>query len=379
MKILYATDSYFPKIDGVVRYIDETSKLLGRHNEVGVLAPMFGAEPDNQDPNGLQVHRLRSIDIEVHGYDFTFPAYGEAKKVVMNYDMVFLQSLAPLGSIALFAAKNNRRPIVAFLHCLESVSMGAAFRSLFVPWKPVMDFYSKRMYMKCDSLLLESRTVGAELERLGLTKYSRIPFGIDHERFRPGRKPAVDFGLPDDKPVVFFAGRLSYQKGIDILVRIVNQLRDQVHFLVAGDGPQRGFVEDLDAPNLTYVGGFLGNVEDAFASSDLFLFIGNEYRRDLTMICYEALACGLPIVAPDFGYDTILVDGHNCLLRHRDADSLSQGIRELLDDSKRAGISANAAESVKDLTWENHVRRLEELLGQTLEDFRRRLPGSEAS
>ncbi len=371
MKILYATDSYFPKTDGVVRYIDETSKRLVRGNEVGVLAPMFGMRQTDRDPNGIHVHRLKSIDIAVHGYDFTFPAYGEAKKVVIDYDIVFLQSIAPLGSIALFAAKNNRRPIVAFLHCLESVSMGAAFRSLFAPWKPLMDFYSKRMYMKCDCLLLESRTVAAELERLGLTKYHRIPFGIDHDRFKPERKPSVDFGLPDDKPVVFFAGRLSYQKGVDILVKIVKRLRNEVHFLVAGDGPQRKFIEDLDAPNLTYVGGFLSNVEDAFASSDIFLFIGNEYRRDLTMICYEALACGLPIVAPNFGYDTILVDGHNCVLRTRDANSLAQGIKELSDDSKRAEMSANAVRSVKDLTWDNHVLRLEKLLQRTLEEFGR--------
>ncbi len=369
MRILYATDSYHPRIDGVVRYIDETAKLLAKRNHVGVLCPSFDVSHRSEEINGLRVHRLRSVDINVHGYDFTFPAYGEAKKVVMDYDIVFLQSIAPLGSIALFAAKHNRRPIVAFLHCLESVSMAAAFRSLFTPWKRLMDFYSKRLYLKCDSLVLESRTVGLELQRLGIERYHRMEFGIDRERFRPDRQSSVDFGLPDDRPVVAFAGRLSYQKGVDILANIIRRLAGEVHFLVAGDGPQRSYIEDLDVPNLTYTGGFMSNIEDLFASSDLFLFIGNEYRRDLTMICYEALACGLPVVAPDFGYDSILVNGYNAILRNRTADSLSQGIRELLDEGRRTELSRNAAESVKDLTWEKYVDRLEELLRRTAEEF----------
>ena len=372
MRILYATDSYHPKNDGVTRYIDETSKLLSKNHEVGVVAPTFGVRDASPDPEWVKVHRLRSIDIEVHGYDFTFPAYGEAKKIVLQYDIVFLQSIAPLGSISLFAAKHNRRPIMAFLHCLESVSMEAAFRSLFVPWRKLMNFYSKRLYMKCDSLLLESRTVGAELEGLGIPDYNRIIFGVDHERFQRDRKSAVDFGLPDDRPTVLFAGRLSYQKGIDILVEVVKELRDEVHFLVLGDGPQRSFVEELNVPNLTYVGGFLSNIEDAFASSDAFLFIGNEYRKDLTMICYEALACGLPIIGPDFGYDSVVVNRTNSVLCRRSADSLSRGILELLDDSKRAEMSRNASKSVRDLTWQNYVGRLEGILQGTLDDFKPR-------
>jgi glycosyltransferase involved in cell wall biosynthesis len=198
-----------------------------------------------------------------------------------------------------------------------------------------------------------------------------MPFGIDHSRFNPGRESAFDFGLPDDKPIVLFAGRLSYQKGIDILVEIIKKLPG-VHFLVLGDGPQRGFVEELTVPNLTYVGGFLRNIEDAFASSDLFLFIGNEYRRDLTMICYEALASGLPIVAPDFGYDTVLVNGHNSILTGRNADSLAQGILESVTDGAKAEMAHSAAESVKHLTWPSYVERLESMLRETYEDFHKR-------
>ncbi len=375
MRVLFATDSFHPKNDGVVRYIDETSRLLSEEHEVGVLAPTFSSEDGQRDPEWVTVHRLKSIDIEVHGYDFTFPAYGEAKKTVLNYDIVFLHSIAPLGSISLFAAKHNRKPILAFLHCLESVSLEAAFGLLFKPWKPLMDFYSQRLYMKCDSLLLESRTVGQELERLGMSSYERMPFGINHGRFRPDRESNFDFGLPDDRPVVAFAGRLSYQKGVDILVDMIRQLKDEVHFLVVGDGPQRRYIEELNAPNLTYVGGFLKNIEDAFASSDMFLFIGNEHRRDLTMICYEALASGLPVVAPDFGYDSLFEDGHNCILRHRTPISLAEGIRELLVDEKRREMSRNAVDSVKDLTWPNYVEELEAILQRTLEDFSRRGAG----
>jgi len=369
MRILYATDSYHPKNDGVVRYIDETSKRLARKHEVGILAPEFGSKNHEQDPDWVDIHRLRSIDITVHGYDFTFPAYGKAKHVVLDYDIVFLQSIAPLGSISLFAAKHNRRPLLAFLHCIESVSMGAAFQSLFKPWKRLLDFYSQRMYMKCNQLLLESRTVAEELEGLGIKDYQRMLFGIDHERFCPDRESAFDFGLPDDRPIVLFAGRLSYQKGIDILVDVIRRLRGKVHFLVVGDGPQREFIEEMNVANLTYVGEFIDNIEDAFASSDMFLFIGNEYRKDLTMICYEALACGIPLVAPDFGYDSVLVDGKNSVLTGRDARSLSEGILKLADRETLAQMSRRATESVSHLTWPSYVDRLDALLQKTADDF----------
>ncbi len=372
MRILYATDSYYPKIDGVVRYIDETSRLLSKNHEIGILAPSFGEDPGTEYRNGLEINRLRSVDLAVHGYGFAFPHYGEAKKVVLRYDIVFVQSIAPLGSIALFAAKHNRRPILAFVHCLESVSMEAAFRQLFSPFRRLMDFYSQRLYMRCDRLLLESRTVAMELERLGIKNYERMLFGIDHERFRRGMKSKFDFGLPDDKPIVLFAGRISYQKGVDILVQIIRNLSEEVHFLIVGDGPQRSFIEDLNVPNMTYVGGFLSNIEDAFASSDVFLFIGNEYRRDLTMICYEALASGLPIVAPDFGYDTVLKDGYNSILCQRTPDSLTEGILRAIEEPLHTEMSVNASESVKDLTWPRYVERLERILEETVEDFKRK-------
>ncbi len=369
MRVLYATDSYHPQNDGVVRYIDETSKRLATNHDVGILAPEFGSQNHENDPDWVRIDRLKSVGINIHGYDFTFPAYGEAKKIVTKYDIVFLQSIAPLGSISLFAAKHNRKPIMAFLHCIESVSMGAAFGSLFSPLKRLMDFYSRRMYMKCDQLLLESRTVGSELEELGVDDYERMIFGIDHDRFRPDRESQFDFGLPDDRPTVLFAGRLSYQKGIDIFVDIVRKLRGKVHFLVVGDGPQRGYVEEMNVANLTYTGGFMDNIEDAFYSSDMFLFIGNEYRKDLTMICYEALASGLPVIAPNFGYDSLFVDGKNCVLKERNADSLTEGILELMDRSKRERMGGNASESVSHLTWPRYVDKLEDLLQRTVDDF----------
>ena len=165
---------------------------------------------------------------------------------------------------------------------------------------------------------------------------------------------------------------LELKKGIDILVDMIDDLREEVHFLVVGDGPQREFVEEKNAPNLTYVGGFLSNIEDVFSTGDIFLFIGNEYRRDLTMICYEALASGLPVLAPDFGYDSIFSNGHNCILKDRSAASLGEGLYELLDDSRREELSRNAVESVKDLTWPNYISRLDELLERTSEEFSRK-------
>jgi glycosyltransferase involved in cell wall biosynthesis len=140
---------------------------------------------------------------------------------------------------------------------------------------------------------------------------------------------------------------------------------------VVGDGPQRKYIEEKNASNMTYVGGFVDNIEDVFSSGDMFLFIGNEYRRDLTMICYEALASGLPVLAPDFGYDSIFVSGKNCVLKEREPKSLMDGIEELLDESRRAEISRNAVKSVRELTWPNYVNRLDEILETTREKFSR--------
>lgn len=145
-------------------------------------------------------------------------------------------------------------------------------------------------------------------------------------------------------------GRLSPEKGVDILLSALCQLRaagDDCALVIVGDGPERGRLKDFVTRNgLSDAVLFVGYVEGAGALIPRFDFLAIPSRTEgLPMTLLEAMAAGVPVIASRVGQIGRVLDEGRCgvLIQPGDTVALTAGIRRLIqDEAYRESLAAGA-------------------------------------
>src|SRR5690625_2408050 len=207
-------------------------------------------------------------------------------------------------------------------------------------------------------------------------KISVVPNGVEASRFSPREKNhelAVRHGL-QDKTVVGYVGSILDYEGLDLLITAAQKLkqeRDDVAFLLVGDGAELAqFRERVESENLSDTVIFTERVphhevEDYYSIIDICPF-----PRLPLPVCemvsplkpFEAMAMGKAIIASDVSaLAEIISDGSNGILFEKgDANSLTAGLRRLLDDdSLRHRLAGNGRRwVVQERDWNKLSERI---------------------
>ncbi len=179
-------------------------------------------------------------------------------------------------------------------------------------------------------------------------KCTVVPIGIDVGRFedRPGLTSAAlrtRRGLPADRPVAVFVGRLRYYKGLDYLLRALPLVPD-VHLLLVGGGPlwdsTRALAAALGVADRVV---FTGDVDEGelpacYAAGDLFVLPSHTRAEAFGTSIVEAMAAGVPVISTEIQTGTSWVnqDGVTGLvIPPCDPDALARAIRALVADPAR--------------------------------------------
>lgn len=218
----------------------------------------------------------------------------------------------------------------------------------------------RRLLKRCEHVVL-TPAMRDELVELGLERCTILPVPLDRERFRPpteAERAAARsrLKLSDDEFVLAYVGHLRALKRIDLLI-------DAVAGLAAGGiaarlivvGASRRADDDVEADLRARVGAlrleervtFTGAVADPWAvlwAADAFALPSE--REGLPNSLLEAMACGLPCVAPASAVgDELLVDGAGLVPADGDAAALEDALRTLaLDPALRERIGRRAVE-----------------------------------
>jgi len=172
---------------------------------------------------------------------------------------------------------------------------------------------------------------------------------------------AIDLNLIPKKSTkqfenqIIFAGRLSKEKGIEILLEIATQLPDNYHLLIAGSGPLEEKVQNLadKKTNVHYLGyQSKQNLLSLIRGSDLLIQPSLEEGMSSTLL--EAMACGTCILASNIeGISEIVENNKNGLLvEPNNRDELINKILELLPKKeKRLRMANEGLEIVKKYDW----------------------------
>ncbi len=195
-----------------------------------------------------------------------------------------------------------------------------------------------------------------------------IPNGVDVTRFDAG---ARDWSPPR----LLSAGRVVYQKGLDLGLRALAQLKDlDWEWCIAGDGPQMEALKSLArelgvAERVTFLG-WQSREELAqwYHRSNVFLFPSR--HEGMPNAVLEAMASGLPVIATRIaGSEELVVDGATGLLVNpEDVDSLRDSLSRLIVEAETRERMGRAARRrvASEYSWENAARRYSEYLQKAI-------------
>src|SRR5690349_3105778 len=271
-----------------------------------------------------------------------------------RYDLVHVCSPGPAGLGALLVAKATDRPVVASHH--TELAQYAGLRSGDRSLEHMANVALGAFYAQADRVLSPSAASDDALAALGVPRerIGRWDRGVDLERFTPARRDAARVG--DWHVDVLYAGRLTKEKGVDLLADAFERAHDRdprLRLVLAGGGPEEGWLRDRLGDRARFLGFLDGDeLPRAYASADLFLFAS---RTDtFGQVILEAQASGLPVVAVAEGGPVGLIrDGITGLLRAPEPDPLADAVVHLAGAPLvRERIARAAHAEVAARSWE---------------------------
>lgn len=261
-------------------------------------------------------------------------ALAEVRKVVAWADVVHVvEALYVPSAMAVAVARRLGKPVVL---CQNIGWVPYGSRILNGIERLAYATLGKAVLLGASHLVLATPTADQFVrillgDRIGAA--STFPIGIDTDRFRVPSEEEREtaraaLGLPAERPVVLFAGRLVEKKGVPLALATAARVAEAT-FLVAGDGPLRGLMEGV-SPNVRW----LGQVEaermaGLYHAADAVLLPSQ--GEGLPLFVQEAMACGLPaVISADEVYAAELIEGRVVVGAPRNADELAQAVRDAL-------------------------------------------------
>ena len=297
-----------------------------------------------------------------------------------RYDLVHLCSPGPSGAAAAVIARVMGIPILGSYH--TELAAYAGLRSQDPQLELAARMAIGAFYGQCRRVLSPSAASDAVLREMGILddRIGRWDRGVDLSRFSPARRE------PDLLPgeiTVLYAGRLTHEKGADLLADAflrAHALDPRLHLALAGGGPEEHVLRDRLGEHATFLGWLEGDaLATAYASADIFLFAS---RTDtFGQVLLEAQASGLPVVAVGEGGPTsIVTDGATGRLCPADAGALADAVVELAAAPlQRERLARGALQSVTQRTWERSLQRLADGYRRALEPVDAVLDASRAA
>lgn len=367
MRIAFFTETFLPKVDGIVTTLCQTIReLRALGHEVLIFAPDGGIA----EFNGFRVVGLKSRAFPLYPELRLAPPRASMRQLLTAFqpDILHVADPALLGIAGLYYGSALRLPVVVAYHTdlpkyLRYYRLGFLETSV---WKILRARHRRAM--------LNLATSGVMVDQLrdhGIAPAALWPGAVDAELFRPCRRSSavrerLTAGNPGS-PLLLYVGRLSAEKNLESLRPLLRAL-PQARLALVGGGPHRRKLEQHFAGLPVHFAGFLYKEElaAAYASSDLFVMPSR--TETLGLVVLEAMASGLPVVAARAGgIPEMIDDGVTGCLVDTEAEAIGR-VRALLGSQpNREAMGQRARAAASRRSWRNATLQLVEQYEKAME------------
>jgi glycosyltransferase involved in cell wall biosynthesis len=361
MRIALFTETFLPKVDGIVTRLRHTVEHLQRGgDQVLVVAPDGGIA----EYKGAQIYGVSGFPLPLYPelkMALPRPAIGDALEKFQP-DIIHVVNPAVLGLAGLFYGKVLKIPLVASYHThlpqyLQHYGLGMLEGLL---WELLKASHNQAQLNLCTSTAMVQELTAHGIERVDLWQR-----GVDTELFHPDlacqqMRSHLSQGHPES-PLLLYVGRLSAEKEIERIKPVLEAIPD-ARLALVGDGPHRLALEKHFAGTNTHFVGYLIGRElgSAFACADAFVFPSR--TETLGLVLLEAMAAGCPVVAASSGGITdIVASGVNGYLFNPtdELGAIAATQRLLAQKQEREIIRKNARLEAERWGWAAATRQLQ--------------------
>ncbi|WP_203820459.1 glycosyltransferase family 4 protein [Paractinoplanes ferrugineus] len=353
MRVALVTESFLPDVNGVAHSVVRTAEhLLRRGHQPMVIAP--------QPPPAVREVRVdvpypvvRIPSVRMPGYPqirlgLPTPTMTGAMRA-HGTDVVHLASPFVLGAWGMAAARSLRLPTVA-VYQTDVAAYARAYKvgmTEGAAWR-----WIRTVHNAANRTLVPSSESGLALTAHGVERIHLWRRGVDDVQFHPDRRTVGMRRVlaPDNEVVVGFVGRLAVEKQIDLLAD-VSRLPG-VRLVIVGDGPAGPALRKA-LPQAKFLGVRRGRqLARIYASFDIFAHTGP--YETFGQAVQEAMASGLPVVAPNAGGPVDLVQHGRTgyLVPPFEAAGFTEAVSSLAaDPRRRADLGAAGRRAIEGRSW----------------------------
>ena len=213
----------------------------------------------------------------------------------------------------------------------------------------------------------------------GNSLYSARLFNkVYHKQINEILYPGVDLDFfihrENKKPYLFILSRLSKFKNVGLAIEAMQKIKPKEYqLLIGGEGVAKEELIRLTrqlglSDRVRFLGGVpYKDLPRLYGEAKLVLFTSRS--EPFGMVPVEALASGTPVIGSNSGglKETVVNNRTGILLEEINPDHLARVVNDLLSDPERYQfLQKNARKSVEKFNWENHVKKLEHILEETI-------------
>jgi glycosyltransferase involved in cell wall biosynthesis len=271
MRILIATDAWYPQVNGVVRTLSALAKAIEG----------FGATIDFLTPEGMPSVGLPSYP----GIRLALPTPRKISQQIkaLRPDAIHIATEGPIGHFVRWHCRARRRPFTTSFHTRFADYAVARWP---IPEEAIWQWL-RWFHNAGRGTMAATPSLAEELSSRGFRSVMRWPRGVDSNLFRP--RPKKELGVKG--PIFLTVGRLAVEKNLEAFLAL--ELPGSK--IVVGEGPAR---DELVArfPDAIFLGHKEGeDLASIYASADVFVFPSRTDTFGLVLL--EALSSGIPVAA----------------------------------------------------------------------------------
>lgn len=358
MRVAIVTESFLPQVNGVTNSVLRVLETLKQNeSEAIVIAPTSESEKHL----GFRVHSVSSVPLLQFSVALPSPSIA---KILEEFKPDVIHVAAPflLGAQAISWGQRNFVPTVAVYQTdvagyLERYNLAFA--------RPVMEKILYSIHQNATLNLAPTELSASYLRSLGLGNVRVWGRGVDLDLFTPNNAAepeSVAFRkryAPNGERLVGFVGRLAAEKQVHRMAELFGT--PNTRFVVVGDGPERAKLEASFAGQPVSFTGALRGLDLAFAYACLHAFVHFGTEETFGQTIQEAQASGVPVIAPNVGGPSQLIESGKTglLVDPNRALGYRRALAYLLgSDTVREEISKLAVQSVQGRSWSSNNAKL---------------------
>jgi glycosyltransferase involved in cell wall biosynthesis len=223
-------------------------------------------------------------------------------------------------------------------HRIGAASVSTVHGFLAGTWRGrIYEWLQERSYRRFDAVVAVSRLIGSRLVDSGVRadRVHVVPNAIRFSEHGTRNDARRELDLPDDAFIIGWIGRLSHEKGPDVMLRALKELETDVRLCVLGSGRDadalRRLTSMLDIEHRVYWRGVIPNAKRVLSAFDVIALTSR--TEGTPMVLLEAMNALIPVIATKVGgIPDVISEREGSLVPPEDPQAVAQAVRDVRSD-----------------------------------------------